>query len=147
MLNLNYILKNDGWAVLEIDNGEEFLQLNISYLNDSLQSLAQSAIDLKRKSEKTVIFIDEPGEHWLVLKKNDLNIINFELRFYQNYASWNLINKENYTVILKGETTLPKYINEVRKNLIQIFNEFGIKKYKEMWGKHEFPIKEYDTLK
>lgn len=146
MLNLNYILENDGWAILEIDNGEEVLQLNISYLHDSLQNLAASAIDLKTKFEKSVIFMDEPGEHWLVLKKDDSGTINYELRFYQNYASWNLINSENYTIKLKGATTLSKYINEVRKNLIQIFEEFGAKNYKEKWGKHEFPIKEYEIL-
>jgi len=147
MLNLNYILENDGWAIFEIDNGEESVQLNISYLHDTLQNLAESAIALKTKSEESVIFMDEPGEHWLVLRKDECNVINYELRFYQNYASWNLVNAENYTIKLQGATTLTKYINEVRKNLIQIFDEFGTKTYKEKWRKHDFPIKEYEILK
>lgn len=49
MLSLNYILKNAGWAVLEISNEEETLSIDISYLHDSLKNLAESAIDLKIK--------------------------------------------------------------------------------------------------
>ena len=69
MLQLNYILEDAGWAILEISKGEELLKLNISYLHDSLKNLAESAIELETKNEKTVIFMDEPGEHWLILKK------------------------------------------------------------------------------
>ncbi|ULT25838.1 hypothetical protein KUH03_02285 [Sphingobacterium sp. E70] len=31
--------------------------------------MAQSAIELRTKGEKSVVFMDEPGEHKLILKK------------------------------------------------------------------------------
>ena len=79
MLEINYILKDAGWAILEISNGEEILKFDISYLHDSLKNLAESAIELQTKNEKSVIFMDEPGENWLVLKK-DKNELKFELK-------------------------------------------------------------------
>lgn len=116
MLSLSYILKNAGWAVLEISDGDKTLSFDISYLHDSLKNLAESAIDLKTKSEKSVVFMDEPGEHWLVLKRDGNNTIKYELRWCEDWANWNLINEGKYLIKLKGVTTLPKYINEVRKN-------------------------------
>lgn len=89
--------------------------------------------------------MDEPGEHWLVLKR-ERNNVNYELRWYKHWANWNLINDEKYFIKIKGITTLPQYINEVRKNLIQIFEEFGLQKYKEMWVEHVFPLEEYKKL-
>ena len=147
MLNLNYILQDNGWAIIEINNGEKVLHLNVSYLHDSLKNLAESAIHLKNKSVKSVIFMDEPGEFWLVLKRDEDNLINYELRSYKDYASWNLINEKKFIIKLEGTTTLPKYINEVRRNLMQIFDEFGVKEYKKKWIEHEFPIEEYIQLK
>ncbi|WP_168186919.1 hypothetical protein [Elizabethkingia sp. JS20170427COW] len=147
MLNLNYILENSGWAILEIGNGDKTIKIDISYLHDSLKNMAESAINLRNKFETSVIFMDEPGEHWLVLKKNKKNDIEYELRWYEHWASWNLLNEEKYEVKMDGITTLPKYINEVRKNLIQIFEQYGTEKYKEKWGEHEFPIQEYKQLK
>lgn len=147
MLQLNYILKNAGWGILEISNGEKTLKFNISYLHDSLKNLAESAIELKNGREKLVIFMDEPGETWLVLKKKENNIIEYELRWYEDWASWNLINEEKYQLIITGTITLPKYINEVRRNLIKIYEEIGVEKYKEKWIEHEFPLAEYQKLK
>lgn len=147
MLELNYILEDAGWAILEINNGEKIIKLDISYLHDSLKNLSESAIELKIKKEKFVIFMNEPGEHWLILKKNEKNEIEYELRWYEDWANWNLINEEKYEVKMSGKTTLPKYINEVRMNLIKIYDEFGIKDYKKKWIQHEFPLSEYEKLK
>lgn len=112
-----------------------------------MKNLAESAIDLKAKYEKSVIFMNEPGEHWLVLKTDGSNTVNYELRWYEDWANWNLIDIEKYAIVLKGVTTVPKYINEVRKVLIQIFEEFGPEKYKQMWVEHDYPLEEYEKLK
>lgn len=58
-----------------------------------------------------------------------------------------LIDEEKYEIKMSGKTTFPKYINEVRKNLIKIYDEFGTKKYKKKWVQHEFPLDEYEKLK
>ncbi|WP_286754555.1 MULTISPECIES: hypothetical protein [Sphingobacterium] len=80
-----------------------------------MKELAQSAIELRTKVDKSVVFMDEPGEHKLILKKNGTSI-SYELRWYKAWASWNLISEDNFETILSGTATLPKYINLVREN-------------------------------
>ncbi|GAA0882834.1 hypothetical protein GCM10009120_14310 [Sphingobacterium siyangense subsp. cladoniae] len=144
--SLKYTVHNGGWAVLEICNSEKTITVNTSFFHDSLKELAQSAIVLRSKDETSVVFMDEPGEHKLILKRNGTNIF-YELRWYKNWASWNLSSEDNFETLLSGTTTLPKYINLVRENLIRIRNEEGIEGYKKKWSKHEFPLIEYELLK
>ena len=134
------------WAVFEIGDMEKAVTLNISFFHDSLKELAQSAIVLRFKDETSVIFMDEPGEHKLILKKNGKHII-YELRWFKDWASWNLLSEDNYETVLSGTTTLSKYINLVRENLIRIRNEEGLEGYKKKWSKHDFPLIEYELLK
>ena len=146
MIEINYSLKDSGWAILELNNGHKVVKFDISYLYDSLKKLAESAIELKDKNEKSVIFMDEPGEHWLVLKKQGKKI-EYELRWYKEWANWNLINEEKFEIKLTGSSTLTQYINEVRRNLISIYYNFGIEQYKKKWVQHDFPLSEYKKLK
>lgn len=144
--SLKYTVLNGGWAVLEIGHMEKAVTLNISFFHDSLKELAQSAIVLRSKDETSVIFMDEPGEHKLILKKNGTSIF-YELRWYKGWASWNLLSEDNFETVLSGTTTLSKYINLVRENLIRIRNEEGLEGYKKKWSKHDFPLNEYEILK
>ncbi|WP_282628358.1 hypothetical protein [Empedobacter sedimenti] len=146
-MEIDYKLENAGWAIVKISNGYKEVVLSPSYLHDSLKNLAESALQLKTKNEKTVVFMDEPGEHWLVLKKADENTIDYEVRWYEHWASKNLVAEDDYKIVLTGTTTLPKYINQVRKNLIDIYEEFGPELYKEKWIMHDFPMCEYKLLK
>lgn len=77
--SLKYTINNGGWAVLEIGNMEKTLILNISFFHDSLKELAQSAIVLKFKDETQVVFMDEPGEHRLVLERNGTSILRIKM--------------------------------------------------------------------
>lgn len=67
--SLKYTVHNGGWAALEIGDVENTVILNISFFHDSLKELAQSAIVLPSNDETSVIFMDEPAEHKLILKK------------------------------------------------------------------------------
>lgn len=69
--------------------------------------------------------MDEPGKYKLILKRNGKNII-YELRWYKDWASWNLLSEDNFETVLSGTTTLSKYINLVRENLIRMRNKEGL---------------------
>lgn len=146
-MEIDYKLENAGWAIVKISEGYREVVLSPSYLHDSLKNLAESALQLKTKNEQTVIFMDEPGEHWLVLKKRNNNEIEYQLRWYDHWASKNIVAEDDYKIVLMGTTTLPKYINQVRKNLIHIYEEFGPDRYKEKCIMHDFPMYEYELLK
>ncbi len=147
MIYIQYKLGNAGWATVTFGNGVTKERFGVSYLHDSLKELATSAIKIKDKSSQSVIFMDEPGEIQLQLKKSKGPKLDFELRWYKDWASWNMISENDYEVIMTGETTVPSYVNQVRNILIQIHDEIGPELYKEKWIEHEFPITEYEELK
>ncbi|MBV1924804.1 MAG: hypothetical protein KUG68_12335, partial [Flavobacteriaceae bacterium] len=91
--------------------------------------------------------MEEPGEHVLILNRKDENKIDYELRWYKDWWSWNLIDKNNFESVFKGETTVPKYINQVRNVLNGIMTELGPDEYRKKWVEHDFPIAEYEKLK
>lgn len=147
MLEINYTVENAGWAIVTIQHDYKTIKMVASYLHDSLKELAESAIQLKTKTEKKVVFMDEPGEYWLVLRRLNDKDLEFEVRWYEDWASWNICSEANYQVLLNGKTTLVTYTNQVRKNLIHIHNEIGVEGYKEKWIEHDFPLNEYHVLK
>ena len=73
--------------------------------------------------------------------------IEYELRWFEDWTNWSSKNNEKYETKITGKTTLPKYVNEVRKNLKEIYEEFGIENYKAKWIQHDFPIEEYEKIK
>lgn len=147
MIHLEYIVEEAGWAVGTIGNGENVVSFDVSYLHDSLKELAESAIEIQEKETKSVIFMAEPGESKLVLSKKEDRKINFELRWYADWASWNIISEDDYEIVLEGKTTIPKYVNQVRKVLAKIMDEIGPIEYRKKWQEHDFPMDEYQSLK
>ena len=91
--------------------------------------------------------MEEPGEHVLILNRKEQDLIDYELRWYQDWWSWNLIDENNFELVLKGQTTVVKYVNQVREVLNQIMNELGPEEYRKKWIEHDFPIVELDKLK
>ncbi len=147
MIQIEYKIDGAGWAVGKIGNGIKKTKFSISYLHDSLKELGESAIEIREKDFKSVVFMDEPGEHVLILNKKDDIKIEYELRWYEDWWSWNLIDENNFKLIFKGETTVPKYVNQVRNVLDGIMTELGPEEYRKKWVEHDFPIAEYEKLK
>jgi len=147
MIQIKYKIDGAGWAIGKIGNGTKKTKFSISYLHDSLKELAESAIEIQEKDFKSVVFMDEPGEHVLILNKKDETKIEYELRWYEDWWSWNLIDENNFKLVFKGQTTVPKYVNQVRNVLNGIMTELGPKEYRKKWVEHDFPIAEYEKLK
>lgn len=131
----------------ENGNGEKENKFAVSYLNDSLKELAESAIEIREKDFKSVVFMDEPGEHVLILNRKDGNLIDYELRWYKDWWSWNLVEENNFEFLFKGQTTVTKYVNQVRNVLNGIMTELGPERYRKKWIEHDFPVAEYEKLK
>lgn len=147
VLFIEYNVIGSGWATVRIGNNETSIEISVSYLNDSLKELAKSAIAIKKCVFEKVVFMDEPGEHILLLNRKNDTRMEYELRWYSEYDSWSLINEDNFTLELKGEITMVKYVNQVRNILIDILREMNLEEYKERWINHQFPIDEYIFLK
>ena len=147
MIHIDYKVDEAGWAIGKIGNGEKQTEFAVSCLHDSLKELAESAVEIQEKDFKSVVFMEEPGEHVLILNRKEQNLIDYELRWYEDWWSWNLIDENNFELVLKGQTTVPKYVNQVRDVLNQIMDELGYEEYRKKWIEHDFPITEFDRLK
>ena len=147
MFFIEYELHKAGWAFGKIGNTEREVRFAVSYLNDSLLELAQSAIDIKTKLSKRVVFMDEPGEFVLILNRIDNVKISYELRWYEDWFSWGIIPEDRFLLELSGETTIAKYTNQVRQVLLNLMSKHTEEEYKKLWIEHDFPTKEFYLLK
>ncbi len=142
-----YNLYDAGWAEAIVWGKNESIKMTVSYLHDSLCDLADAGKSLINGSDSaSVVFMDEPGEHQLLFQKQD-NRIAFEVRWFDDWASWDMHPKDKYSVLLSGVTTLNQAVGELFDSLKKIHETYGLKKYKELWVEHEFPIYEYNQLK
>jgi len=146
MISLEYKVEDAGWAVAIIGNGTEEKTITVSYLNDSLKQLAESAIFINEQKAKRVVFMDEPGEHHLIVKTISDNEVEYELRWYEDWTDWNAMEDEKSTIVLTGKTRKIRFVNEVRNILIGIMENIGTELYEKKWVNHEFPTEEYQKL-
>ncbi|WP_298758269.1 hypothetical protein [uncultured Psychroserpens sp.] len=147
MISIEYILDEAGWAIANIGNGDLIKQMTVSYLHDTLKQLAESAIFIQDEKAKRIIFMDEPGEHHLIISRISEKEIEFEIRWYDDWTDWNAIEDEKFTSVLSGKTTKSNYVNEIRNVLKNIWEKYGEESYKEKWINHEFPKRELEKLR
>ena len=144
---IKYELSGTGWATALIGEEGRLTNVTVSYLHDSLKELAEAAIKLKNGAPSaTVIFMDEPGEHHLVIERvNDQDIV-CELRWYDDWASWGMYPNDQYRPIYKAGSELYDFVKRVKEILEGIYQTMGIDGYKKKWIEHEFPMKELEIL-
>lgn len=147
-LTFNYILGNAGWAEAKITSQRKSCTMTISYLYDSLGELAASTnLLMQGVTEAKVLFMDEPGEHMMFLQIQNGNVLDIEIRWFDDWASWDLITDKKYKIVFKSQTNLLDFANEVLRNLEKILAENGMKGYREKWGESDFPLKGLEKLR
>jgi len=126
--------------------GEMSVSMTVSYLRDSLRELANAVLRLRNgKSKATVIFMDEPGEHHLLLKRvgDDVKI---EIIWFEDWASWKLKPDTEPKSVFAATVPLSDFLLAAINALTILLNTFGLEGYKKMWVEHEFPLAEYQKL-
>ena len=147
-LKIKYQLEQAGWATVTAWNGRESAKLTVSYLHDTLADLINAAIRVRNgEKEVHVLLMDEPGEHLIVFRSEDGVTINFEIRWFEDWASWNFVPEQEYKKVLSGIDTTENFLEEVFKNAESLLADNGIAGYKQKWIEHDFPIDLFNTLK
>jgi hypothetical protein len=120
--------------------------MTVSYLHDSLRELAASIVRLRAgESEAKIIFIAEPGEHHLILKRVGENV-NLEVIWFDDWASWKLTPATEPMSVLAATVPLAEFHYAVTNALAGLLDAFGLEGYKKKWIEHEFPLNEYKRL-
>lgn len=144
---VDYSLERAGWALAMVSNDVRHVKMTTSYLHDSLRELAMCGIALLKGANRAkVVFLDEPGEHHLIFKCEGENTIHYEIRWYDDWASWDMYPLDKYNLIMTGRSTLNRVSGEILKSLRDIFENHGLEEYKKLWVNHDFPVHEFREL-
>jgi hypothetical protein len=145
-MRFDYRLEGAGWAAANVACGDESVCMVASYVHDSLRDIASAALALCRGArEVTAIFMDEPGEHHVVLRRLDEDVVEIEVFWHDDWTSWGM-SKGEPSRVLRGRTRLAHVRGQVLSALQRIREEEGPDGYKAKWGRHEFPANELDEL-
>lgn len=121
--------------------------MTASYLHDSLDALARSAVDLRNgSSTATVVFMDEPGEHHLILSRARDDELRVEVRWFNDWASWNMHPADQFDTVFEGRTTIPAFVSAVVGVLDDVLKEWGVDGYLQKWVEHPFPKEMHGQL-
>lgn len=144
---IEYILGNHGWATVKFSNHIGICESPVSYLHDSLDQLADMAIELNRGlPDAKAVFMDEPGELQLCVQTQNTEV-TYEVRQYKDWSSWGMHPQDSYNVILSGTCSLKRVVQQINKVLWKIYTEIGPAEYKERWIEHDFPTEKYQRIK
>jgi len=146
LFTIEYEFDNHGWATVVFKNNNQKTVNRVSYLHDSLNDLAQMAIELRDGAEiSKSLFMDEPGEVLLTVDSKNGNAI-CEVRRYRDWASWGIIPDTEFEVLLSGKNSTAEIIQQISGILENIHDNIGLEEYKRRWIKHDFPMEKYRQL-
>ena len=147
MLELEYRVENAGWALASIRYEERTVEMTVSYLHDTLRDLAESTLHIiKGGYAARIVFIDEPGEHQIRIKRVNDEELEFSVLWFDDWESWGMYPSDKYQIMLEGICTVSRLKHQVTKILCNIYEKIGEEKYLELWGEHEFPTDLYKEL-
>jgi hypothetical protein len=146
-MRFDYRIDGAGWATATLGDDNHQVAMTVSYLHNSLAQLAESVQALQAgQAEATVIFMDEPGEHHVVLRKVGGDAVSVQVRWFNDWASLKMYPADRYKVAFDGSSTLSEIRELVVAALARILAEYGVEGYREKWVEHEFPLDAYQML-
>ena len=147
----NYYLTGTGWAEAFFSSDSQNLRFDISYLGDPLSELFQGLSRLLNNQSDTevIVFAEEPGEHALVISKQENNAVKVEI-FWSD--TWEEISKAYKTAstkeLLYSDTdTLQNFTSVICVGTDKFLERQTLSEYKEKWHLFEFPVESYNKLK
>jgi hypothetical protein len=146
-LQITYKIEGAGWAKASFRDGDFYHETRVSYMDDTLESLALAAIAI-RDGEPTaqVDFLPEPGALHLVLENRD-DTLHYELHWFflaDDFGHYD--PKQKPEILHQGEIEAWDFVCQVRKLLHSILRQHGMEGYKKLWIEDEFPIDHYNNL-
>lgn len=143
---LEYELHDAGWATATVSFGRRSVPMVVSYLHDSLRQLASAidSLDMKAR-EASVVFMDEPGEHHLILTRTAADAIAVEVVWYADWRSWKMYDGPGESR-LQGKVRFADLRARVVALLAELLARHGRRGYRKKWVEHPFPMAEYERL-
>ena len=146
-MNFEYKLTGAGWALATLEMGTQKIEMTVSYLHDSLANLTEVLLILMQApSSGSVVFMEEPGEHEMILTRTN-DQLEIEIKWFDDWASWDMYPKDQFKSVLKTKENFWEAYTIFKKAIESVLNEHGLDGYKDKWGEHDFPEMELLELK
>lgn len=113
-----------------------------SYLSDALGDLARAVRGLLRgMPEATFSFLDEPGEHRFILRRNG-DTVGVTVYWFEDDGA----NLQHGELALTAECSVGELATATINCLRKVLDTHGEAGYRERWQEHNFPTQEYRDL-
>jgi hypothetical protein len=146
-MHLSYKVEQAGWATFTLVCGEQAATVPVSYLHDSLRDLASGVLAIVRgAAEVDVVFVDEPGEHHLLIERVSDTRVHLVLRRYEDWGPWGH-GSSDFIVVLECDEAVARLRGELVAAMNAIVEKLGEDGYRRAWQKHDFPTAEYEELR
>jgi len=143
-MRLHYGLEDAGWATVTLECTDQRVEMAASYLHDSLRDLASAARALVRgAAEVKVVFMDEPGEHEVILRRAGEDV-DVEVLWYEGLKSLRYDGEGKRKLL--GRTSVAHVRGQVLSELKRLLDENGEVGYQQKWVMHSFPAEEMHAL-
>ena len=149
--DFNYHLTGTGWAEAFFSSESQNIRFEISYLSDPLAELFEGLCRLINNQSNTekIIFVEEPGEHSLIISKLAHDTIKVEIFLSDE---WEAISNAYQTaskkeLIYSDTDTLTNFASVICVGTDSLLQRLTLAEYKEKWSLFEFPIDGYKQLR
>jgi hypothetical protein len=143
---LEYEVGKAGWARCSVGFGDQTANMVVSYLHDSLKQLCDVVAAVAEGARTgAVLFMDEPGEHELLLERLGDSLVQVRIVWYDDWKSWG--SDSEGRLVLRGDTTVDDLRAEVVSATRHILESLGEAEYRRRWTEHDFPTDSYNRLR
>ncbi len=149
--SFNYNLTGTGWAEAFFLSETQNINFRISYLTDPLTDLVEGLykLNINQSDEEKVIFADEPGNHSLVITRQDKAKIMVEIYWSDDWEQISVahISRSEKALVYKDTETLKNFTTIICRGIDDLLERLTLKEYKENWHLFEFPTDSYKKLR
>jgi hypothetical protein len=140
--HLTYTLGQHGWATASFGDGmREPVEVRVSYLGDALGEYARAVRGILRGlAETSFCFVEEPGSHVFVLRRED-DVVRVDV-----YRSADTFGRGRDGHLLTVTCGLGELATTCINCLRRVLDEHGEAEYRRRWRGAEFPITEFQEL-
>jgi hypothetical protein len=149
--HFNYWLTGTGWAEVFFTSDNQNIRFEFSYLSDPITDLFDGLYRMSNNQSDAlkILFVEEPGEHSLIISKVDNEKIKIEI-FWSD--EWEGISNTNQTQTKKelvyfDTDTLKNFTLVICNGIDSLLGRHSLTDYKEKWSLFEFPMEKYKLLK
>ena len=149
--HFNCWLTGTGWGECTFANDKQTFTFEFSYLSDPLADLFEGLFLLttNKTTYEKIIFADEPGEHCLLLTRQENDKLKIEIFWSDEWEEMNIIPKTTTKkkLVYSDTDTLKNFIEIICNGTQDLLERTSLKEYKEKWHLFEFPIDRFNKLK